>query len=547
MGSTRPIVLLAWLISSALVASAQETGLPPAPTQPAGETLFSQSSVFVRDFRFEGNTAISTAELRAAVAPFVAKEITSEGLEEARRAVTELYISRSYINSGAILPDQNVKDGVVLLKVVEGRLTGINLTGNRRLRNSYIISRVRRAGSTPLNIVKLKNQLELIRQDPNLTRVNAELRPGAAPGESYLDLSVEEANPFQLGLQFSNRRPPSVGAEQFEALASDRNLTGNGDTLALRYGINRGGIEHFEFAGARDFSLDYTLPVSPSDTTVAASFSRTDAPVVEEPFQDLDITSDSKSFALTLRQPFYRTPATEFAMFLSGGYRQNKTFLLGKPFSFSSGDQNGRSVVSAIRFGQEFTTRDQIQAFSARSTFGFGVNLFNATINSDDNVPDGQFVDWLGQVQYVRRLGKSDNQLVFRLSGQLTDSPLLSIEQFAIGGFDTVRGYRENQIIRDNGLVSNIELHIPLLHGKGGYSMLDLVPFYDLGYGWNQNQPNGQPGSAVIHSVGVGLQYTPNRHVNAQLFYGYALRDRPERERNLQDVGIHFNVLILAF
>jgi hypothetical protein len=66
-----------------------------------------------------------------------------------------------------------------------------------------------------------------------------------------------------------------------------------------------------------------------------------------------------------------------------------------------------------------------------------------------------------------------------------------------------------------------------------------------MGYGNNVKQPyNG----AFLPSVGVGLQYTPNEHVTAQLYYGYALRDDVNRETdNLQDIGIHFNVLVLAF
>src|SRR3954466_4461146 len=102
------------------------------------------------------------------------------------------------------------------------------------LRRQYIISRVRLGGRAPLNLIRLRNELEVLRQNPNLTRVNAELRPGTEPGEAYLDVQLAESNPFQLGLQISNRRSPSVGAEQVEILASDRNLTGNGDVLAVR-------------------------------------------------------------------------------------------------------------------------------------------------------------------------------------------------------------------------------------------------------------------------------------------------------------------------
>jgi hemolysin activation/secretion protein len=177
--------------------------------------------------------------------------------------------------------------------------------------------------------------------------------------------------------------------------------------------------------------------------------------------------------------------------------------------------------------------------------------LFDATHNSGDNVPDGHYFAWLGQVQYVRRLNPRavnplrDYQLVLRGSAQLASDPLLPIEQFAVGGVDTVRGYRENQIVRDIGFAGSVEFRIPLVATASGNRILDLVPFVDLGYGQNESSPkNGE----FLPSVGVGLIYTPNRHVSAQVYYGYALnRDVNEETDDVQDAGIHFNLLVLAF
>ena len=82
-------------------------------------------------------------------------------------------------------------------------------------------------------------------------------------------------------------------------------------------------------------------------------------------------------------------------------------------------------------------------------------------------MPDGKYFAWLGQGQYVRRLRPASRQPAARLAAraprqrQISADPLLSIEQFAVGGIDTVRGYRENQIVRDTGFAASVELHIP--------------------------------------------------------------------------------------
>jgi hemolysin activation/secretion protein len=574
----RVCVAVAMTIASQL--SAQETGLPvippdEPPAQPGAITT--QPTVQVTGFRFQGNTVFNDAQfLKAPVAAgqtvgdYVGKPVTTETLEDIRQALTRLYVSAGYINSGAVLPDQTVDDGIVNYQIVEGRLSDVKvayvdpkdpsvLHDRGRLRQQYVISRVRLGGKTPLNIIRLKNELEILRQNPNLTRVNAELRPGTAPGEANLDVQVGESNPFQLGLQISNRRSPSVGAEQVEILASDRNLTGNGDVLALRYGVNTGGFDAWHWAGLDDYSIDYTIPITPADTTLGFSYTRTDSLVVEAPFDDLDITSISDTVAVTIRHPFYRSTNAEFAMFLSQGWRQNRTKLLGNSFSFSPGAENGETEVAPIRFGQELTTRSQVDALALRSTFSFGTSYLGATKHADPDLPDGQYFAWLGQAQYVRRVQPSltkffepadpsrplaDWQLVLRGSAQVATDSLFPIEQFAVGGIDTVRGYRENQIVRDNGVAGSVELQIPVITTVSGNHILKVVPFVDLGYGDNVNSPHN---AEFLPSVGVGLQYTPNDRVTAQLYYGYALRNVNRETDNLQDVGIHFNVLVLAF
>src|SRR5205814_1391744 len=105
-----------------------------------------------------------------------------------------------------------------------------------------------------------------------------------------------------FAISFNNHRSPSVGAERLELFYSTQNLVGFGDALALRYGLTSGGIHDMRIAGAhnyqqyffpfsnpKDFSIDYTIPISASDTTVTFSVSKTDEVVVEQPFQELNI------------------------------------------------------------------------------------------------------------------------------------------------------------------------------------------------------------------------------------------------------------------
>ncbi len=539
------------------VALAQDA-LPPLDDAlvPPGQ-LSGQLQIIVDRFDFEGHRVFSTDELRQIVRDWTGKPITTEGLEEARLAVTKAYIARGYINSGATIPDQDV-DGaevVVLIRVVEGRLTQINISGNKHLKTAYLESRVRRGAALlaatssgtseggAMNVNALRDNLELIRQNPNVQRFNAELKPGGLPGESILDLAVTEETPYQLGLRWDNHNPPSTGAEKLSILASHSSLTGVSDSLSLIYGVTKGGIEEPEFAGLDDITIEYARPITDSDLTFSIGYSRSSTLIVEDTFVGLDIESESQDFWLGLRQPVWRTPTTEFALGLQFMVRDNETTLGGDPFSFEPGANDGKTQLSVLRIIQEFIHRTDRQAFAARSTFSIGLPIFGATENAS-NIPDGEFFTWLGQAQYVHRLFDTQAQLVGRVAAQLADDNLLALEQIAVGGVNSVRGYRENQLVRDQALLGTIEVRIPIVTDVNGREQFTLVPFFDIGHGYNAGSVSD---SDTIASVGLGFILTPNRHINVELFWGYAFKDFDTPEDNLQDAGLHFAVTLLWF
>ena len=537
-----PCVLWLFWIATFSSVNAQQPVLPPVETPPwAKDKLSAQQRVFVREFRFEGNKAISTNELARVVAPFVSKELTSEQLEEARRAVTLHYVNRGYINSGAVLPDQTIKDGIVRLKIVEGALSAVNIKGNRWLSESYIKSRAARGAGTPLNMNGLRDSLQVLRENPNVKQVNAELKPGVAPGESVLDVQVKEQMPLRLGVEMNNYRPPSVGSEEILLNAAHMNLTGHNDPLSISYGIAHAN-DGFEFSGLNNFGGSYTLPLNAADTTLSVFGSRNDFAVIEEPFNELDIESESHRYGLSLRHPVWRSGNRELALAITGERRHSETFLLGEPFSLSPGAVDGETDITAVRFVQEWTARGQNHVFAVRSTLSWGVDAFHAT--DDGSERDAKFFSWLGQVQYLRRLFDTPAIVVLRADAQWTGDQLLAMEQFSVGGATSVRGYRENQLVRDRAVISGVEVRVPVWTDKAGNNLVQLAPFFDFGGAWNVDADN-EP--ETITSAGIGLMVTPNRHVNCSIFWGHRFREFEGQHGNVQDLGIHFRLAVDVF
>ena len=409
------VVLALAMLPGAL--GAQVLPPPPVDTDPARQ-LSAQARLFVKGYRFEGNAAFSDAELAKLTEPYSQRELGTDELEQARRDITLHYVRNGYINSGAVIPDQNPADGIILIRIVEGELTEIELHGNKWLRDGYIRSRLERWSRPPLNLTELQEGLQLLRQNPNVRQINGELKPGSSPGQSILDVKVEDQQPFRVGLQFDNQRPPSVGAEQISLLAADMNLTGNSDPLQFRYGIANASAEGLEFSGVDNLDGSYSLPLNRFDTSIGLHGSRLNTSIVEDPLLPLAITSLTKSFGLVLRQPVYQRPNEEIAVSIGFDRSDNQSWLLDEPFNVSPGAVDGQMVVSVLRLSQEWLRRGPNHVLALRSTFNLGLDVWDATDNGVPGDPDAEFFSWLGQAQYVQRLFKTQNQVILRLTGQ---------------------------------------------------------------------------------------------------------------------------------
>jgi hemolysin activation/secretion protein len=511
------------------------------PTPAATLPLPAVQAITVREFRFTGNTVFTSTELKALVSDYVGRELTFEQLDDARRKVTQHYVDKGYITSGAILPEQTITDGVMWIHVVEGRLERLDISGNRGLSSSYFTDRLAPSLRPPLQVNALKDAMELLQQDPRLAALQGRLLPGREPGLAVFDLHVQEARPYQVGLQFDNAGTPSTGAERLALVASHLNLTGVGDTISLRYGPMTGGLSNAEFAPSNDIFVQYSRPIIGDRTRVILFFARNDLSLVEPPLSVLGSDTVTNSFAVSLQQTLLRTPKDELNLTLALSRRDNQTRLLGQGFSFSDGAVNGYMAATALRTSLDWTTRSDVYVISVRSTLSIGLDALGATVHQDTQ-PDSRFVSWLGELQQAWRIQPLECTLLSRASIQVADQRLLALEQFSMGGMNTVRGYRENDVLTDNAALFSLELRKNLLPSWRGFAV-DGALFADVGYGWDHGRSSG---SKTLASVGCGLLFDVMPHVQGEIFYGLPLCNHTNGD-NLQDLGIHFQLLIKAF
>lgn len=513
--------------------------LPPVEPEPS--VLPGSGTFFIREIHITGNTLIPEEELEHLKEPYQNKQNTLEEIFDLKNKLTMLYANRGYSTSGAILDDNAVDGEVLNLRVIEGRLVKIQVKGNEFLSDYFLESRLD-FGDEPLNVRKLEEKLQILRQEYMIENLYAELKPGVKPGETILDLTIQENNPFKANLFYNNQRPPSIGSNQYGISLSDQSLFGLGDVLS-------GYVSKTE--GSFNYSASYSIPITPYDTRLTLSATKYTNAVVVAPFDIINIENNEEILFARLEQPVFRNANHDVRLSVSYRHDNIRSFLLDQPFSFSPGVVDGKAVVNALSFGQEWVYRDRDQVFAANSIITRGLNVLDSTVN--DRPPDGRFWAWLGQIQYLRRLPFLDSQILFRSAVRLTDSRMLPNEKFAVGGFYSVRGYRENFLTRDQGLLASLEYQVPLPWrvpipwiSKNAEDGAILIAFFgDYGRSWNKK---GLEEPANIGSVGSGIIWRVNRESSAQLYYGYRLTQIQKlQEPNLQDDGIHFLINLSPF
>lgn len=425
------------------------------------------------------------------------------------------------------------------IQIIEGRLAKIGVEDNYWFREPYIRWRVERGAGPPVNVQALQKQLQLLQLDPRFTRLNANLKPGLTLGESHLNLRVTEANPFKVRLGFNNYLSPTVGAEQGFLSVEHQNVTGFGDQLSV-YAAGSSGAHPVVTVG-------YTIPIHPSDTTLSFQYRRFAFAVRSEPFNRLDIENRSEGYRIGLRQPLLRSLRHELAISVTGEHQTNQSFLLGEPFEFTVGATNGVFRISALRFGQEYLyrTESQVFAFLSRFSVGFGNVLGSSGGNAVAGSADGRFFSWLGEAQWVRQLEFLRTQVLSRATAQITPDHLFPLEQVAVGGRYSVRGYREFALVRDNAVLASLEARIPV-YSRAEKDVLFVAPFLDFGHSWSSEI--GTLHSRTLASIGAGVIWNlPWKDSRFELYYGKQLNRLEVGHGNLQDHGVHLQVTIAAF
>ncbi|MFK7895649.1 MAG: ShlB/FhaC/HecB family hemolysin secretion/activation protein [Myxococcota bacterium] len=522
--------------------------LPPLVERPEPAPFESAEGFVVRGFRIVGATVFDDAELSAVLSPFLGRPLQSEDLPALTDAITGLYIEAGYLSSGARIPDQSAVDGIIEVHVVEGTLPRIRVEGGGRLAPFYVEDRVTRGLSAPFNLEALERNLRLLQIDPRIDRVDAVILPGVESGASVLQLNILEANPWELDFRVANDLSPALGESRASATLRNRNVLGFGDQFS---GVVSGA------RGLLDFDLAYSIPFTPWLTEFEIRGGLSQSEVVEGAFAN-QFENEIQSYGVALTQPLLLTLENE----IRGRVEfERRTSLLsfddGQNFDLETAPGDDETIrLSMLRLTLDWIHRETDRVFAAQLLTTMGLDVWDATTTNNTAglggpaLPDAEFTSWLLQFQYAQRIDTRIGaaELIARGDLQVATGAVFSLESFAMGGASTVRGYRENSVVSDNGALGSVEFRIPVFPDQWGPHEMRLAPFVDMGYAWDDSDRVAKHFERLFVSLGFGVLYRYSDRFELNAYWGRGLRyKRLGRDGDTQRHGFHLEARLAVF
>lgn len=506
----------------------------PAVRRPIPDSLSTKELLHFtpRDFRFKGNTVFSDEQLRGLVKQFIHTPINSIDIEEIRLIITNHYIKNGYITSGAIIPDQDLQDGLLLVEIKEGTLSDIRIRNHGRLKPKYITRRITFEDKA-LHLSTLQDKLFKLQRDPNIKHINARLLPGDIRGRSILELDVREDKPYSLDFELNNHRSVTIGERQGIVSFRHSNLTGWGDAFYADFR---------KTAATLATQIEYDVPqgIEGNQVYIQAAQNNSNLSEVDPEFDVF--SNDYYSLGFGFRQLIQESKNQRYNVDYRLDHKNSEDSLPLTPCDINMGVTEVN--LTSFRLAQSLTYNPRNLYFSLRHTLSVGVNALNSITCSAPNSADHHYASWLWQFIWAKRFSPYHLQAVIKGDWQITQDNLLSFEKYSLGGANSIRGYTENFIIRDQGHSLSAELRVPLKTRLRWVDSMQLLGYVDGGQAWDSDSEGTKE---TLASVGIGYRlYTRKSHL-FELLWAKSLHEPTQAEpeqHSLQFRGIHVRLKI---
>ncbi|AOJ43511.1 hypothetical protein WJ23_31345 [Burkholderia lata] len=494
---------------------AQEAA-PAAKAAPAAPQSFDVNAFVVR-----GNTTLPTLEIEKAVYPFEGPGRTLADVNAARDALQKAYQDRGYQSVVVELPQQQVKNGVILLQVTEAKVGRLRVDGAKYNSPQNIRDAVPALaeGQVP-DFNQAQQQLTDLNRSAD-RQVIPILKPGALPQTVDVDLKVDDHSPLHGSLELNNDNSPGTSTLRTTANLSYSNLWQLGHVISGTYVL---APQHPN--DARVYAFSYLAPIRDSRWSFLATVVHSDSNVAS--VANTNVLGKGTTYGFTA---IYALPATETYAHSVSVEIDRKHFDENVSIPGQTGSTAPLTYVPVtLSYNGQLSLKNSQTSFSASVTTnlrGLGSD-WGAWDNKRYNAtPD--FVYGKFDVNHTQRFA-NDMQANAHVNAQISNSPLVSSEQFAAGGMNSVRGYMQAEDTADSGVIASVELRSPSLAKWLGGAVGSRVnewrfhAFFDAAHLWLLSPLPEQTSRFNLMSVGVGTRVQIMKYASADFEAGWPLK-----------------------
>jgi hemolysin activation/secretion protein len=478
-------------------------------------------------FNVEGNFSLPQAEVEAAVRPFIGPQQDFGDVQQALEALEALFSRRGFSTVSVQLPEQVLDKGEVLLRVVEGRLREVKISGQQFFNEDNIRAALPtlKPGVVPV-VDDISANLRIANENP--TR---QLTLSLAPGERDEDIDaivrVTDERPWKLGMTLDNTGTNQTGKRRLGLMFQHANLWNRDHILTYQYQTSPEKPDDVKV-----HALAYRIPLYSLGDAIDffATESNVNAGTIPAGPINLAISGSGVVFGSRYTLNLKRQGNYDHKMLFGLDYKAFNNNIDG------GGLQLG-GTITVHPLSAQYNGAWQNAGSELSVLAGINYNIPGGKNGRQDDfsrarvgAPDDFYLFRGGLI--ASHTYKNDWQVRFSSSAQWADQPLIPGEQFGIGGGTSVRGFQEREISNDKGVQVSLELYTPEMCARlGGDHRCRLLGFVDSGAVYRIDALPGEQAREDIASTGLGLRYSWSRHISFQTDYGYVLRGGGSQSR----------------
>ena len=478
---------------------APETGARADP-QHSGQQGAQDESVFdIFEYQIEGNSVLPALAIEEAVYPFLGEKKSVKDVDEARQVLEKRYHDAGYLTVLVDIPEQEVKSGLVRLKVTESTVARLKVSGSRY----YSLGWIKRQapslaeGGVPY-FPDVQHDLINLARAPD-RQVVPVLRAGTTPGTVEVELQVKDKFPLHGSLEINNRYGPNTTHTRVNGSLRYDNLWQRQHSLSLSY-----QVAPEKPAESNVLSGTYVIPGEGGQAyALYAVRSRSNVAAVG----GFTALGRGNYYGLRWIKPLRtRGESYSHSLTLGADYKNSLESVVGSADTIKTPIRYApllAQYASTLRWEKALTQFEIAANFHLRGArkndTEFAAKRYKASAN---------YLYLRGSMQHTQPLG---NWSVYaKASGQVASGPLISNEEFSAGGADTVRGYVEAEALGDTGTQGTLELRTPPLldPATSGLDQVYALAFLEGAKLKVLYALPSQKSRYLLSSAGVGLRLT---------------------------------------